>query len=200
MNFLAHIYLSGDDQQLQLGNFMADAIKGKKYLEYPDKIQEGILVHRAIDSYTDSHPIVRQSISRLFPKYRHYSGVIVDILYDHYLAANWANYSEISLAQYCQNFYALLEAHFDMLPKKVQNFMPYMIRDNWLLSYATIPGIAKILDQMNHRTKNVSKMSFAVVELEEHYEEFKSEFETFFPELELHVFNTIRELGGKMKK
>ncbi len=195
MNFLAHIYLSGDDTQLQLGNFIADAIKGKKYLTYPEGIQKGILVHRAIDSYTDTHPIVRQSISRLFPKYRHYSGVIVDILYDHYLAANWTNYSETPLEDYCSNFYKLLEDNYELLPKKVQEFLPYMIRDNWLLSYATIPGIAKILDQMNHRTKNVSKMSFAVVELETYYSEFETEFFDFFPKLQLHVFNKIRKLN-----
>ncbi len=195
MNFLAHIYLSGDDTQLQLGNFIADAIKGKKYLTYPEGIQKGVLVHRAIDSYTDTHPIVRQSISRLFPKYRHYSGVIVDILYDHYLAANWTNYSETPLEDYCSNFYKLLEDNYELLPKKVQEFLPYMIRDNWLLSYATIPGIAKILDQMNHRTKNVSKMSFAVVELETYYSEFETEFFDFFPKLQLHVFNKIRKLN-----
>ena len=199
MNFLAHIYLSGEDPQLQLGNFAADSIKGKKYLDYPEGFKNGILVHRAIDSYTDSHPIVRQSISRLFPKYRHYSGVIVDILYDHYLAANWNNYSDIPLATYCQNFYELLEQNFDVLPTKVQNFMPYMIQNNWLLSYATIPGIATILDQMNHRTKNVSKMSFAVVELEQYYKEFEEEFTNFFPNLELHVFNTIRALNKKIE-
>ena len=89
MNFLAHIYLSGDDPELKIGNFIADAVKGKKYTTYPQKIQEGIILHRKIDSFTDAHPIVKKSASRLFSKYGHYNSVIVDILYDHFLAKNW---------------------------------------------------------------------------------------------------------------
>jgi len=194
MNFLAHIYLSGNDDPLKIGNFIADAIKGKKYLDYPKAIQRGIVLHRAIDSYTDTHPVVRQSISRLFPKYRHYSGVIVDLIYDHFLAANWQQYSKIPLAAYCDNFYTLLEAHTPILPKRVLHFMPNMIKENWILSYATIPGIGRILDQMNQRTKNRSKMNFAVMELEEFYQEFQNDFQEFFPDLERHVYHKISTL------
>ena len=98
MNFLAHIYLSGEDEGITIGNFIADGIKGKKYLSYPASIQKGILLHRGIDSFTDSHPTVRQSTARLHENYGHYSGVIVDILYDHFLAKNWEEYHEQDLA------------------------------------------------------------------------------------------------------
>ncbi|WP_299249129.1 acyl carrier protein phosphodiesterase [uncultured Aquimarina sp.] len=194
MNFLAHIYLSGDDQELKIGNFIADSVKGKKFNQFPDRVQKGITLHRKIDSYTDSHPTVRESVLRLFPKYGHYSTVIVDILYDHYLAAYWSEYSEIPLEIYVSNFYDLLQEYYEVLPKRVQDFLPYMLRDNWLLSYATIPGIGRILYQMNHRTKNRSKMNFAVVELERYYDDFEREFRSFFEELELFTKNETRKL------
>lgn len=183
MNYLAHIYLSGDQPGVILGNFIADGIKGKKYLTYPKALQKGILLHRAIDSYTDSHPIVKQSTKRLHSKYSHYSGVIVDILYDHFLAKNWRNYSDTPLDIYVDNFYDLLHDNYQILPVRIQKMMPYMVADNWLLSYASVEGIGKILYQMNQRTKNRSKMNFAILELETFYSEFELEFTTFFEDL-----------------
>mgnify|MGYP003108988047 FL=1 len=183
MNFLAHIYLSGEDEGITIGNFIADGIKGKRYQKYPSKIQKGILLHRFIDSYTDSHPIVRQSTARLHKNYSHYSGVIVDILYDHFLAKNWNDYHPQPLDAYVDDFYEMLRTNFEILPTRIQRMMPYMISDNWLLSYASIKGISTILTQMNHRTKNRAKMNFAVLELEEFYTEFETEFTSFFAEL-----------------
>ena len=94
MNFLAHIYLSGNNDMLKIGNFMADSVRGHHYLDYPDEIRKGILLHRYIDTFTDAHPIYRKSKHRLHEKYGHYSGVIMDIVYDHFLAKNWNNYSD----------------------------------------------------------------------------------------------------------
>ncbi len=145
MNFLAHIYLSGNDEMVTIGNFIADGIKGKDYKSYPDKIQIGILLHRQIDTFTDAHKTVRKSTKRLHNKYGHYAGVIVDILYDHFLAKNWSYYSEIPLEKYIDTFYKSLEHNFDQLPIRIQRMMPFMISDNWLLSYATIEGIGKVL-------------------------------------------------------
>ena len=104
MNFLAHIYLSGDDDQIKIGNFMADSIRGHSYENYPSDIKKGILLHRAIDSFTDMHPIYRKSKHRLHEKYGHYSGVIMDIFYDHFLAKNWIKYSDENLEDYAENF------------------------------------------------------------------------------------------------
>lgn len=194
MNFLAHIYLSGKDEQLLLGNFIADSIKGKKYLKYPVGIRKGIILHRAIDFYTDTHPTVRKSTSKLFDAYGHYSGVIVDILYDHFLAANWQKYSDVPLELFVADFYDLLQANYEILPKNIKQFLPYMIKDNWLVSYATVKGISRILYQMNERTKGRSKMNFAVIELEEHYTDFEAEFSAFFEELRLFTQNKIKTL------
>tara|TARA_R110002073_G_scaffold138424_1_gene288017 strand:+ start:2050 stop:2652 length:603 start_codon:yes stop_codon:yes gene_type:complete len=183
MNFLAHIYLSGDSDLITIGNFMADGIKGKDYRKYNRELQIGILLHREIDTFTDAHETVRKSTKRLHEKYSHYSGVIVDILYDHFLAKNWSNYCNIPLDKYVEHFYGSLEVHFDVLPLRIKKMTPYMITNNWLLSYASINGIAKVLEGMNNRTHNRSQMNLAVNELVEFYDEFEMEFTSFFKEL-----------------
>lgn len=183
MNFLAHIYLSGTNDLVAIGNFMADGIKGKKYKAYPKDIQIGILLHREIDTFTDAHPIVRQSTKRLHANYSHYSGVIVDILYDHFLAKNWLAYSDIPLEDYVNQFYNTIQAHFDILPVRTQNMLPYMMADNWLLNYAHIEGIQRVLNGMNRRTKYVSGMDKATIELQKYYSEFEDEFTRFFTKL-----------------
>lgn len=183
MNFLAHIYLSGNNNLVAIGNFMADGIRGNKYKTYPKDIQIGILLHREIDTFTDAHPIVRQSTKRLHKNYSHYSGVIVDILYDHFLAKNWSEYSKIPLDVYVNNFYNIVNTHFEILPTRTQKMMPYMMADNWLLNYASIEGIQRVLNGMNRRTKYVSGMDKATVELQKYYTEFENEFTQFFTEL-----------------
>lgn len=183
MNFLAHIYLSFDDPEITLGNFFADHIRGNKFKHFPDRIQKGIILHREIDTFTDSHPIAKQSSKRLHQNYSHYSRVIVDIFYDHFLAKNWSRYSKVPLENYVEGFYDLLEENYAILPLATQRIMPYMIADNWLLSYAHLDGISKVLDGMNRRTKNRSKMNFAILDLERHYEAFENEFTLFFKEL-----------------
>lgn len=183
MNFLAHIYLSGENEGVAIGNFIADGIKGKGYKKYPREIQIGILLHREIDTFTDAHKTVRKSTKRLHKKYRHYSGVIVDILYDYFLAKNWDKYCDTPLDIYVDNFYNALESNYELLPSRIKHLMPYLIGDNWLLSYATTEGIQKVLEGMNRRTKNKSKMNLAVAELIEFHDEFEAEFTKFFDEL-----------------
>lgn len=194
MNFLAHIYLSGDDEGVIIGNFIADGIKGKQYQKYPPSVAKGILLHRNIDTFTDSHPTVHKSTARLHKKYGHYSGVIVDILYDHFLAKNWHIYSDVPLSSFVQSFYDLLHKNIDILPERIKHMMPYMITDNWLYNYATINGIGKILAQMNRRTKGVAKMDQAVMELKEYYTEFEAEFISFFEELRVFSKQKLSEL------
>lgn len=183
MNFLAHIYLSGDDTKIKIGNFIADGIRGKDYENYETDIKTGILLHRQIDSYADAHPTFRLSTKRLHKNYGHYAGVIVDILYDHFLAKNWDSYSDIPLDEYVEDFYQALENHFDILPNRIKHLMPYMIADNWLYNYQSIEGISRVLDGMNRRTKNRSKMNKAINELQEFYTEFEAEFTSFFKEM-----------------
>lgn len=183
MNFLAHIYLSGENDHIKIGNFMADGIRGKHYEHLPADIQKGIILHRAIDTFTDAHPIFRQSTKRLHDRYHHYAGVIVDVVYDHFLAKNWAKYSNENLADFVERFYQSLHDNTQFLTEKTINMVPYMIQYNWLYSYQYVDGIARILFQMDQRTKNNSKMQFAIEELKEFYDEFENEFTIFFEDL-----------------
>ncbi len=183
MNFLAHIYLSGNNDLIKIGNFMADGIRGNDYLVFPKEVIKGILLHRQIDTFTDSHSIYRKSKHRLHEKYGHYSGVIMDILYDHFLAKNWAKYSNEDLEDYASNFYKSLTDNYEILTEKTKNLLPYMLDRNWLVSYKTIAGIEMILFQMDYRTKHRANMQEAIVELQMFYTEIENEFTLFFDEL-----------------
>ena len=194
MNFLAHIYLSGSDPYIQLGNFMADAVKGNAYSIYAENVQKGILLHRFIDSFTDNDPVHRISKRRLHPRYRHYAGVIIDIFYDHFLARNWHKFSDENLAGFTARFYNLLEANLEIMPARIEKFTPVMIKYDWLGSYAHFEGIAQILNGMNTRTKGVSKMDQSIGDLKAHYSEFESDFFDFFPRLEKASKNHLNKL------
>ena len=194
MNFLAHIYLSGDDDLVKIGNFMADSIRGNHYLDYPDSLRKGILLHRHIDTFTDSHPIYRKSKHRLHRKYGHYSGVIMDIVYDHFLSKNWTVYSDEKLEDYADDFYKLLLENLTILTDKTKGMIPYMIENNWLVSYSTLAGLEMILFQMDYRTQHRANMQEAIVEVQEFYAEFEEEFTLFFEELRKSCDEKIREL------
>ena len=185
MNFLAHLYLSGDDDFVTIGNFMADGIRGKDYQNYPERIQLGVLLHRAIDTYTDNHTIFRQGKHRLHEKYHHYSGVLMDMYYDHFLAKNWGNYHQVSLEQYASHFYQLLSKHENILSPRTLNLLPPMQKHNWLVQYATLDGLKNILTQMDYRTKNQSGMEHGVQDLLNHYDDYQNEFTHFFEEMQL---------------
>ena len=150
-------------------------------------VAKGILLHREIDFYTDNHPIPLQSKDRLREKYRHYSGVIVDMFYDHFLAKNFDNYSEIGLAAFVKSGYAVMEENSDIMPERAQKMLPYMIRGNWLVSYAQPEGTHRALQGLSRRTKFDSKLEFAIQDLLKYYEEFEMEFTAFFKEIQQHI-------------
>ena len=195
MNFLAHIYLSGEDEFVKIGNFIADSIRGSHYLDYPNAIQKGILLHRYIDSFTDAHPIYRKSKHRLHEKYGHYSGVIMDIAYDHFLAKNWSKYSNENLEDYAANFYQFAQNNYDLLTDRIKKMLPYMIGRNWFVCYASISGLEMILFQMDYKTKHRVHMQEAIVEIQDFYTEFESEFFLFFDELVISCQEKIKELN-----
>ena len=180
MNFLAHLYLSGEDEQLMIGNFIADSVKGSSFRNYPEGIAKGIRLHRAIDFYSDNHPIFLKSMERLRPGYRKYAGVIVDIFYDHFLAKNWQEYSDKPLEQYAAGVNALMLQNILVMPAKSLLFLKYAIRTNRFVSYATPDGIGEVLYGMSRRTTFRSNMELAGKDLEENYPEFENEFRIFF--------------------
>jgi acyl carrier protein phosphodiesterase len=183
LNFLAHIFLSGNDEQLMIGNFIADFVKGNKKDNYPDQIRKGIELHRAIDDFTDHHPITDDSKARLRPKYRKYSGVIVDLYYDHFLASNFQLYSDVPLPEFAKRTYSILTDNQELLPDGVKQFLPYMIERDWLTNYATIEGIGRTLTGLSKRVSFENKMDESVHDLREDYGIFKNEFYQFFPQL-----------------
>lgn len=183
MNYLAHIYLSGDDEDIKIGNFIADFIYGNQYHNFSINIQKGILLHRHIDTFTDSHLIFRQSKKKLFPEFRHYSAVIVDMFYDHFLAKNFDIYSSESLEDFADNFYGTLYLNKAYLPDGVQKILPVMSKYNWLVNYRNLDGLQSILKQMNRRTKHDTALHLSIKTLENNYSLFENEFILFFDDM-----------------
>lgn len=185
MNFLAHLHLSGDDEALMVGNFIGDFVRGRDLTaQFGEGIARGIELHRAIDTFTDRHPIVKQSKARLWPTYRHYASVIVDMYYDHFLAAGWSAYSQEPLDRYAQRVYELMAKHDPILPDQVRYMLEHMTRHNWLFGYSYVEGIRRALTGMSRRATFESKMEQAVDDLRASYSDFEGEFKLFFPELE----------------
>lgn len=183
MNFLAHIYLSYGHEKLMLGNFIGDFVKGNQLQDFEEGIKKGIILHRLIDEYTDKHEIVQQSKNRLRPKYRHYSGVIVDVYYDHFLSKDWLKYHDTPLKEFTITTYNQIKKYETVLPKGAAYMLPYMMKNNWLLNYGEIEGISKALNGMSRRTTFDSKMNESIAELEHYYSEFQREFDDFFIDL-----------------
>ena len=193
MNFLAHLYLSDNKDDIMIGNFIADHVKGKEMFIYNQTIQNGILLHRAIDAFTDQHPVVKRSKDRLHERYRHYDGVIIDIFYDHFLAKNWSRYSNIPLPVFADSFYKLLD-QMEQIPQRTERFFHYMKMYNLLVKYREIDTIAQVLDGMNRRSKLKSQMHLAIVDLEEFYDDFEADFLVFFEDLRQFATHKLTEL------
>ncbi len=187
MNFLAHLYLSYNNENLIIGNYIADSVKGKDTQNYPLKIQQGIALHRAIDTFTDAHPIFRKSKRRLHKRYRHYSSVIIDIFYDYFLAKNWNKYSAVPLDIFSQDIYKLLKKNEALLPRSSKLFYNYMVSYNILYNYQKLDAIAEVLKGMNNRTKGKSQMNLAISDLRVLENEFEEDFTIFFKELIVFV-------------
>ena len=191
MNFLAHLFLSGQPSELMVGNFIADSVKGNAMSDFSEGIQKGIILHRAIDSFTDSHADMQKSKERLRPRYKKYAPVITDIFYDHFLAVNWQDYSAVSLRDYTNKVYTYLGEHYSIFPQRSKQFYDYMIKYDILFAYTKLEGIEKVMQGMSRRAHFISGMETATEELEKHYKDFEIEFQSFFPELQSHVKTQI---------
>ena len=194
MNFLAHLYLSQNNTNLIIGNFIADGIKGKDLQQFSSAIQEGIVLHRAIDTFTDAHPVFRKSKRRLNARYRHYDSVIIDIFYDYFLAKNWHNYSAIPLDIYTQGIYSMLGKNESIFPENSKRFYDYMVEYNILYNYQYLEGIERVLKGMNNRTKGKSQMDLAIEDLRILTKEFEEDFTVFFKDIKEFVNRKLKEL------
>ncbi|QIA07192.1 acyl carrier protein phosphodiesterase [Draconibacterium halophilum] len=183
MNYLAHLHLSGESEKMLVGNFIGDYIKGNKYLQYDEEIAKGILLHRQIDSFTDFHPLQREARLMFRHEFGLYSGIVVDFIYDHFLAKNWDQYSTIRLPVFAKRVHAILLSHFNTLPLRVQGFLPFLIQHKRLLSYASVDGIIQSLKIMGKHSSLPSKSEEVETILLENYTELETNFAAFFTEL-----------------
>ena len=183
MNYLAHSYLSGDNDNIKIGSFLGDWVKGSDYLKYSEDIRTGITLHRNIDSFTDQHPIVRKSASRFQSRYARYSGVIIDILYDHYLASNWKDFCEMPLREYVNRMHNVMLNNFELFPPRLKNYLPGFMNERWIERYATLDGIRDVLETMSKRTSLPKDTEFAIGVMEAYYKDFSHEFFDFFGQL-----------------
>jgi acyl carrier protein phosphodiesterase len=183
MNFLAHTYLSGNNEELMVGNFIADHVKGNGLDHFKPEIVEGIILHRKIDEFTDRHPQFIKSSKRLSKKYHKYSGVITDMFYDHFLASNWNDYSHEDLVDFTLKTYKILFRNWKNLPPKTKRILPFMMSSNWLASYAKLSFLQRSLEGMASRTTFYSGMQHSVKDLKKDYHLYLLEFKIFFPEL-----------------
>jgi acyl carrier protein phosphodiesterase len=170
MNYLGHLYLSGNNKQLLLGNFIGDFVKGKQYLNYPNEIKKGILLLRRIDEYTDRNPHWMEIRTVLKPSYKRYSGVVADLFVDHFLAANWKDYSHIQLSWYTKWVHAILLQNHQLLPLKLQGVLPFLIQHKRLQSYAQINGLENSLSIMAKHTSLPDHSQEAIELLKNNYE------------------------------
>ncbi|MBL7950764.1 MAG: DUF479 domain-containing protein [Flavobacteriales bacterium] len=187
MNFLGHLFLSGDVEMVIVGNFMADAVKGRDLSRYPEGVQQGIRLHRAIDSFTDSHPIQQRGRERAHAHAGRYASVVMDLFYDHLLARNWERWRTDPLPAFARGMYGLLQKNQERMPDRTQQMLPYMIQGDWLVSYASLAGIGRALDGLSRRVPEGGVMRGAERVLEEHIELYTEEFNTFLPSIIEHT-------------
>lgn len=178
MNFLGHIFLTPDNDEILLGNFIADSVKGNPEKYYSGKIVEGIRFHRAIDEFTDNHPLVKRGVNRFRETQSRYATVVIDVIYDHILARSWQDFHDKDLHDVAESTYARLQAKHVHFPAPVQRYFPYMKAQNWLYNYQFEWGILKSLEGLDRRSANDTQMHLAL----DVYKEFQSDFDAEFRE------------------
>ncbi|WP_373399587.1 ACP phosphodiesterase [Algoriphagus halophilus] len=194
MNYLAHAYLSFHQEEILVGNFFGDFVKGKMMDLYPTGIRQGILLHREIDKFTDTHPLVRAGQTYLRPKFGHYSTVITDIYFDYFLGRNWGRYSNQSLEIFTKDVYEQISRYENYFPERFGNLFYWMKKDNWLLNYSSIEGIQRSLTGLSKRTRFDSKMEQAHLALLEKEAEFELIFFAFFEDLKTFAKQKLDEI------
>lgn len=188
MNYLAHAYLSFHNPQLTVGNMIADFVKGKQWQQYEEGIQRGIQMHRAIDTFTDQHPVTLAAREYFQPSCGRYSAVFIDIVYDHFLATDKTIFTDASLADFTQQVYKILQHNHHTLPPAFQQMFGYMQTQNWLYNYRQKDGMYKSFSGIVRRAKYLNVTAdapFAV--LENHYDELAAYYRIFFPEIITYI-------------
>lgn len=183
MNYLAHLYLSGPSDGIRLGNFIGDYVKGNRFSRYPPEIRKGILLHRQIDSFMDEHPLSHASAELFRARYTRFSRVIIDVVYDHYLAKNWDKYSDQSLHDFVNEVHKLFITNYFILPPQVRQFLPFLIRSRRMENYQHLSGIEKTLKIMANHTVLPDHSAWAVEQIVKNDRQLQEQFTGFFEDI-----------------
>ena len=194
MNYLAHAYLSFNDEEILVGNLVSDFVKGKKKFDYKKGIQKGITLHRAIDTFTDSHEATKIAKEIFRPCYRLYSGAFVDVVYDHFLATDVSEFNEESLKEFSENVYKIVDQHINELPERFARMFPYMKSQNWLFNYRTRWGTESSFGGVVRRARYLEESETAASLFEEHYDALKQYYQAFFPDVKLFAYRLYGEI------
>ncbi len=170
-----------------LGNFIGDVVKGRDYNNFPEDIKKGIILHRKIDEFTDKHIQFKNSALRFRDSYDKYKGVVTDILYDHFLASKWENYSDLSLIEFTSKAYKILKNNKNLIPEKFQQFVELFIKNDRLTSYAEVENLRIVLQRMAKYQKMPDKSEEAMIVIKKYYIEFSKEFEIFFEDIQKNL-------------
>jgi acyl carrier protein phosphodiesterase len=193
MNYLAHAYLSFHQPELLVGNMISDYVKGKKKFEFSAGIQQGIELHRIIDSFTDDHAATKEAKEVFRPHYRLYAGAFVDVVYDHYLATDPLIFNSDSLEEFAADTYTMLEPYTAVFPEKFAHMFPYMKTQNWLYNYSNKWGIENSLHGVVRRATYLTESATAYALFVEHDATLRKCYQAFFPEMVAVVKNWIEE-------
>jgi acyl carrier protein phosphodiesterase len=197
VNYLAHAYLSFGEPEILAGNLISDFVKGKKKFDYPPVIQKGIMLHRAIDEFTDTHQATKQAKLFFRPAYGLYAGAFMDIVYDHFLANDEKEFpDEKVLAVFTQKTYRQLMPYEPALPEKFRRFFYYMRLQDWLYNYRFTEGINNSFAGLVRRAAYIHDHQAALEVFEKHYLELKACYEIFFPALKHFAYGTLQKLNA----
>jgi acyl carrier protein phosphodiesterase len=180
MNFLLHMLLSGSDEQILVGNFMGDFVKGPLADRFPERIRLGVSLHRRIDSFAGRNELFQQSRLRLDRHYGLYRGVLVDLFYDHYLVSEWGLFSDEPFDRYLTRTRFIIEGRKTELPERMQPLLP-IIFEELLPSYGEVDGIGRALNRMSRRVTRTNPLAGGEAELLRHYDDLLSDFRGFMP-------------------
>lgn len=194
MNYLAHLFLSPSYEQVQVGNLMGDFIKGNKVNSLPQAVRSGVILHRAIDKFTDNHSSVKALKPLLSIKRRRFHGIISDIAFDHFLAKHWLNYTNEPLNEFAARSYQTLAAHKHVMPTEMSNMVDRMATDNWLVHYAKPESIGRAIDGVSRRIRFDNSLLGGGEEVLDVYDKYQDVFEHFFPELVNYVQKQILQI------
>ena len=183
MNYLAHAFLSNNDEELLIGNFIADHLRGNNFTGLSQRVIEGVLLHRKIDSFTDEHADFKKSKRIFYNGFEKYSGILIDIYFDYFLAKDFSKYSDISLPEFSKKVYSIYSDNQDLLPKSSSRFLEYVIQNNVYLSYSRIQGIETVLNHLSHRIKHRVQLDDSVKIFKENEAELQNNFDAFFRDI-----------------